>query len=446
LQDSFTKLIARINGFIWGVDIRVMTRGRRLCYRSLRLCYVVFRDLLSGELNLRAMSLVYTTLLSIVPLLAVSFSVLKAFGVHNRAEPVLQNFLQPLGEKGDDLARQVIGFVENVQVGVLSSISLALLIYIVISLLQKIEAAFNFTWRIESLRSFGQRFSSYLTVALIGPLLVFTAVGITASVMSTPMVQNLVALEPTGIVKAWTTKLTPYFLVWVAFTFIYMFVPNTRVKFTSAAIGALVAGLIWQTTGWGFAAFIASSARYAAIYSGFAIIILLLIWLYLSWLILLIGAQIAYYIQNPRYLSKESVRFILSIRLKERIALTIMYMVGRDYFLRRPAWTLDALVKKLGLPTEPIHHMVLLLESCGFLKQTGDHPATFLPAHAIETIKLTELFEAVRIADESKFMNANHLPEMEIVEGVVARVQQSLDTALEGTTLRDLVSSDVNET
>jgi membrane protein len=445
LQDSATKLTARLNEFIWGADIHAMTGGRRLFLRSLRLCYVVLRDLLSGELNLRAMSLVYTTLLSIVPLLAVSFSVLKAFGVHNRAEPLLQNFLQPLGEKGDDLAVQIISFVENVQVGVLSSISLALLIYIVISLLQKIEAAFNFTWRIESLRSFGRRFSSYLTVTLVGPLLVFTAMGITASVMSTPMVQDLVALKPIGVVTAWSTKLTPYFLVWVAFTFIYMFVPNTRVKFTSAAMGGLVAGLIWQTTGWGFAAFIASSARYAAIYSGFAIIILLLIWLYLSWLILLVGAQIAYYIQNPRYLSKHSVRFVLSIRLKERLALTIMFMIGRDYFLRRPAWTLDSLVKQLGLPTEPIHHMVALLETCGFLKHTGDHPPTYLPAHAIETIKLTELFEAVRVADESRFLNAGHLPEMEIVDGVVKQVQQSIDSALDGLTLRDLVSSHENE-
>ena len=119
------------------------------------------------------------------------------------------------------------------------------------------------------------------------------------------------------------SKLAPYLLVWIAFTFVYLFVPNTRVRVGSAAVGAFFAALAWQTTGWGFAAFIASSARFPAIYSSFAILILLLIWLYLSWFILLLGSQVAFYIQNPRYVTMKPVRLVLSNRMKERLALGI---------------------------------------------------------------------------------------------------------------------------
>ena len=122
-----------VDTVVWGADLRELRGWSRTGVKALRVTYVVIRDLLGGELNLRAMSLVYTTLLSVVPLLAVSFSVLKAFGVHNQVAPLLEEFLRPLGPKGIQLANDVVGFVENVNVGVLGAVSLALLIYTVVS-------------------------------------------------------------------------------------------------------------------------------------------------------------------------------------------------------------------------------------------------------------------------------------------------------------------------
>ncbi len=146
--------------------------------KGIRILYVIVRDLVQGQLTLRAMSLVFTTLLSLVPVIAVSFSVLKAFGVHNQVEPLLFGFLEPLGDKGVEVTNQIIGFVDNIKVGVLGAVGIAMLIYTAVSLIQKVEDTFNYTWHVQRSRSFATRFSSYLSVIIIGPVLVFSSLGV----------------------------------------------------------------------------------------------------------------------------------------------------------------------------------------------------------------------------------------------------------------------------
>src|SRR5690554_1882630 len=144
------------------------------------------------------MSLVYTTLLSIVPLLALSFSVLKALGVHERMEPFLFQFFQPMGPQGIQMAERILGFVDNVKVGVLGSVGLALLVYTVISLVQKVERSFNMISHVPEMRSIAQRFSNYLSVIMVGPLLMVSAIGVSATIFSSSFVQTLIAIEPFG--------------------------------------------------------------------------------------------------------------------------------------------------------------------------------------------------------------------------------------------------------
>lgn len=439
MSDALTKLRDSLLGFIWDGELRAMSTPRRQLTRMLRLLFVLVRDLATGELNLRAMSMVYTTLLSVVPLLAFSFSVLKGFGVTNQLEPLLYRFMEPLGPKGIEAAEHIIGFVANMKVGVLGGVGLGLLIYTVLSLLQKIEGSFNYVWRIERLRSFGQRFSNYLSVVLVGPLLVFSAVAITASVMSNRLVQWLVSIEPFGTLILESSRLLPYLLIVCAFTFVYMFIPNTRVKLHAAAIGGLVAGFLWQTTGWAFAAFIATSSNYAAIYSGFAILVLLLIWLYINWLVLLLGAQIAFYIQNPQYLTQTRVRLVLSNRLKERLALIVMYQVADHHHRNLEPWTVNALADALEIPIAPLERLVMSLIAQGYLTETNAETPALVPARDIATITLSGLLDDVREADESRFLRNQRLAALAPVDVVMERIHVARETALDGMTLRDLL-------
>ncbi len=325
----------------WKTNIGFPDRYKPFIIKAIRLLNIALRDFTEGQLNLRAMGLVYTTLLSIVPLLAISFSVLKAFGVHNEfVEPFLLKFLAPLGSKGEEITVKIIGFVENMKVGVLGSLGLVMLIYTAVSVIQKVEKSFNTIWKIKKTRSLARRFSDYTSVIIIGPVLIFSAIGLTASFMSNSVVQRIVSIEPFGTVFYYIAEKTPYIIVSAAFTFVYIFIPNTRVKFRSALIGGLLAGILWETAGWAFASFIVSSTKYAAIYSGFAILIMFMIWLYVSWLILLVGAQISFYHQYPYFLTAHKEIFRRSGRLRERLALLIIYFIGYNYYCNKRPWTL----------------------------------------------------------------------------------------------------------
>jgi membrane protein len=411
----------------------------RIPLRVFQTVYVVVRDLSEGQITLRAMSLVYTSLLSLVPLLAVSFSVLKAFGVHNQFEPFLLQFLEPLGPKGTEISNRIIEFVENIRVGVLGSVGLVLLFYTVISLIQKIEYAFNFIWRVPHSRGLAQRFSDYLSVILIGPVLMFTALGITASIMSATVVRELAAIEPFGTLIELAGQLIPYALVIAAFTFIYIAVPHTRVRLAAGLVGGVVAGVLWETAGWGFAFFAVASTKYAAIYSSFAILIMFMIWVYLSWIILLVGAQVSFYVQNPRFLTPHRKEFRLSNDLKERLALTVMALVGRSHYYDQPRWTAESLAEHLGFPVELIARVVGILENGGFIVESCDRERGYVPAHDIETIKLTVLLDVVRRDGDESVPGRGMAVSLPEVDATSERIVQAVDATLAQETVKSLV-------
>jgi len=437
LQKPFTALIT----LIWKDDLRELSGIRRVTVFIVRVFYMLLKELIGGELNLRAMSLVYTTLLSVVPLLAVSFSVLKGFGFHQQLESYLVNLiLEPLGPSGAEVADTIIGFVENVKVGMLGSIGFALLFYTVVALVQKIEAAFNFVWLIDRLRPLSQRFSNYLSVITIGPALIFSAVGVTAAMLNTGFAQHMASIEPFGSIMLYAGKLLPYLLVCIAFTFIYILIPNTNVQFRAALVGGVLAGVLWKITGWGFATFIATSAKYAAIYSSFAILILLLIWLYLSWLILLVGSQIAFFVQNPKYMTLHRIRFVLSNRLREHLAVQIMYLVAYHHYHDKPAWSLQQLVEFLDLPEESVSRMLQTLIDSGYLAELQNETGNvYLPLHAAGSTSVADLLAVVRQAGESRYLGLQQMTRVAAVENLLQAADAALLSSVGGQTLQDLV-------
>ena len=434
------QLLSAIERAIWTKPPEPVRAWKRALLRVVRITVVLVRDIWQGQLTLRAMSLVYTTLLSIVPLLALSFSVLKAFGVHNQAEPMLRRFLAPLGPKGEEISHQIIQFIQHMNVGVLGSLGLALLLSTAVTLIHKIEESFNHIWHISQPRSLGERFSRYLSVLLVGPILLFAALGMTASAMNIGIVREVLALEPFGEVVYELGRVMPYLLVSGAFTFVYMFIPNTKVELGPALIGGIVGGVLWQSAGMAFALFVASSTQYSAIYSGFAILILFLIWLYLSWLILLFGVSVAFYQQHPEYLVAEGGEPRLSNRMRERLALVIVSLIGAHYVAGRPAWTLRQLTQALNVPMHAVDVVLDALAQAKLLVESKDDPSAYLPARDLSAISVRQLLEAVRSAGEDGFLNPAGLPVPASVAQILARLDQALSAATASVTLRDLAA------
>ncbi|HYE35342.1 YhjD/YihY/BrkB family envelope integrity protein [Methylocaldum sp.] len=396
-------------------------------------------DIREGDLNYRAMSLVYTTLLSLAPLLAVSFSVLKAFGVHNQMEPFLLQLVAPLEKQGPEIVDRIIGFVNNIRVGVLGSIGFAMLFYTVLSLLQKIEDSFNYVWRTGKSRSFQRRFSDYLSVLLVGPVLVFSALGLTASMASTEFVQMIISQEPFGTLYYLLGLILPYVLIIGAFTFAYRFIPYTHVNFRSALIGGIVAGIGWRGAGWLFAEFVVNSTQYAAIYSSFAILIVFMIWIYLSWLILLVGAQVSFYHQNPRYIRVAERDIKLSYRLFERLGLLVMYLIAECFHQGNKPWTTDALSQRLGLPDLVIEKILDALKKRNLILVAVQGHQGFIPARDLSTITITEILETIRTSpDEALPVDKDNLS-VPAVDHLLERLNTCSAQATEGLSLKDLV-------
>jgi membrane protein len=336
------------------------------------------------------------------------------------------------------VTEQIIQFIGNMNVGVLGSLGLALLLYTAISLVQKIEVSFNFIWHVPEPRSFGTRFSSYLSVLLVGPLLVFSALGITAAASSSGIAQGLLAFKPLAWAAVELGKLVPYLLIIGLFTFIYIFIPNTKVRWGPALGGALVGGVAWQTAGWAFASFVAGSSQYTAIYSGFAILILFMIWIYVSWLIVLIGASVSFYLQHGEYVMAKPGEPAMSSRMRERLALLVMQRIARNHLTARPPLSADQLVRELAMPSYAIRQVLELMTATGLLVPSRSVPSTWLPVRDLAMISAWQVIEAVRREGEHESLDPTMLALPPSLERLVAEHDQALAGLLANVSVREL--------
>jgi membrane protein len=272
---------------------------------------------------------------------------------------------------------------------------------------------------------------------LVGPVLFVSAVGLSASVGGNPFVQAIIAAKPFGEVWETLGKLGPYLMISLTFGFFYVFVPNTRVHVVSALVGALIAGVLWELIGGIFAYFMASSTRLMAIYSSLAILILFMIWIYIAWLILLVGASIAFYHQHPEYLRIRSRDLQLSNRQRERLALILAGQIALRYESGLPPLSSDELARALGVPKTNAERTLQVLQEEGFLIQTaGDLPA-FVPARSPDVVSVKGMLDAVRCFEERESGCPRTAPAGAIGQ-IELGIDQAIDHALGGMTLRDL--------
>jgi membrane protein len=410
----------------------------RMLLSLLRYPYALGRDLLQGDLNLRAMGLVYTTLLSIVPLIAFAFAILKGLDMQRDLEPLLLEFLRPLGERAEELTAQMMAFVENTRGGVLGSVGLAFLVYTVLSTVQKLEESFNFAWHVEQPRSVARRVSEYLSLIVLGPIFVVVVLGLFGALTDSRMSRWLASHEPFGSLLVGLGMAGPYLVVTAAFTFLYFFIPNTRVRWKAALAGGLLAGILWAASGALFAKLVVASTRLVAIYAGFAIFLATLIWVYISWFILLLGAQLSFYVQNPRHLRAGQKQIRLTSRLRERLALSVMFLVGRSFLDGQPRWTVKSLAERLEVPSSALASVTASLEAAGLLVATEDEK--LVPGRAIDRIGVHAILTAVR--DEQQYESwllarARTEPD---ADAVADTIEAAIRERTRDQTLRDLVA------
>jgi len=420
------------------VELSELTRLKRLLHFALKIVLMVGRDFIQNLVKLQAMALAFKTLLSLAPLLAVVFSLLKAFGVHNRMEPALAEALAPLGEKGAEITVHLIGFVNKMSAGALGSVGLVTLFITVLSLMGTIEEAFNHIWRVKSPRKLARRFSDYLSAILVGPILVFAAVTITATLQNNAIVQSLLSLQALGAVILFLLRLVPYITLWGAFTFVYMFIPNTHVQLRSAVVGGLVAAVLWQTVGWGFAVFVASSTRYYVIYSSFAILLLFLLWLHIGWLIVLLGAQVAYAHQHIHFYLGDRELLAQTPAGREKLALHLMLLIGRNFYHGRDPLNVAEIAAQLRLPAGIVKEFMVMFADLKLVLPLAEED-TYVLARAPETIAVKEILDGVRNSGRSARAQRHGSKEESVIDDILLDVDKAAAKVLEGKNLQALL-------
>jgi len=419
-------------------ELSELTQYKRWLHSGLRIGVMVVRDFVQNLVKLQAMALAFETLLSLAPLLAVVFSLLKAFGVHNRMEPALAEALAPLGEKGQDINDHLIGFVDKMSASALGSVGLVTLFITVLSLMSTIEDSFNHVWRVKSPRRLARRFSDYLSAIVVGPVLVFAAVTITATLQNNAIVHALASLQAFGAVILFLLRLIPYITLWGAFTFVYIFIPNTRVRLSSALVGGLVAALLWQTVGWGFAVFVTSSTRYYVIYSSFAILLLFLLWLHVGWMIVLLGAQVAYAHQYIHFYQREHDLLAQSTSGREKLALQLLVLIGRNFYQGLDPINVLELSNRMRLPAGVIKELLQMLTQTRVLISLADEES-FVLGRDPQSISIKEILDSVRNGGKKANLLSDGNQEESQVNELLLKVDQSVSKALEGQSLGTLI-------
>ncbi len=434
--NPFSQLHHRFEYWLFDLPEEVGSRTLPLLVGPLRYAYALLRDFVRGDLGLRAMGLVYTSLFALVPVVAVSFSVLKAFGYHRELEPVLFEFLRPLGEKGYELTAQIMQFVENAQTTVLGTVGFVILIYTVIVMIEKMEGALNFTWHVERPRSLAKRISEYLVIMMIGPVIIVASMVLLTRIEASEILSKISGLAATATgAQGLRAHFAPYVLVIGLFWFVYYYMPNTRVRWQSAFIGAVFGGAAWVAVGAVFTRLAVYSSQTAVIYSGFAIVLLFLVWLHVSWLIMLLGGQLSFYTQHPEHLRTGNGPIPTTSVLRERIGLGAMYLLGQRFIQGGERWKVSDLADHMDVPASVVDSALCLLEDRGLVMTAEDD--TVAPARDLASISIADIFDAIRHETPNpRRPNPKSLPAADKAARIA---DEAMRASMAQTTLRDLL-------
>ncbi len=436
-EDLWKRIRAFLHQDLWELEISERSRVRLFLVRQVQVAVVVWRDFFNDHCLLRASALTYTTLLAIVPLLALMFSVLKGLGVQNTLQPII---LDQIAIGSEQVVTAIVEYINNTNVGRLGTVGLIALVVTVIALLSNIEESFNSVWGVRETRSIFRRFSDYSSVVLLGPLFLLAAISMTTTLENQAFVLRLMEMTYVGELIYFLFKVLPFLAMWVAFTFLYLFMPNIKVEVRAAVLGGIFGGTLWQLAQFGYINFQVGVARYNAIYGTMAALPIFMVWLYLSWLIVLLGLEVTYAIQNLRTIRREIRGGNINFASRELAALTVLLLVSEVFYRGEKPWDMEKISESLQLPSRLARSILNEMVRLGYLAEVRDgenNGSAYQPARAPEGVVVYEVIRALRESGIS-FTQRGNSPEWKVIRDLETKLREAGETALQGVTLRDL--------
>lgn len=371
--------------------------GLKWTARPLKLVIYTLEGLLAhGTMDMGA-ALTFYTLVSIVPVLALAFAVVKGFGL---AESLVQNLYSLLPQM-PEVVDYMVSFANNTLArtngGVMATIGLLTLLWAVVNLFESIEANFNKIWEVKSSRNLVRKYSDYITVVIIAPLLWIVATSV-----------GTYTRDMLGIEGVWwlnmASKLFSLMLVWAMFTVIYIVLPNTKVRLRAAIMAAVFAGTgfyLFQTL---FIFLMKWMTSYSAIYGSFAALPLFLLWMQYSWKILLMGCELSFALQNEKRYDEERELPVISHDDTQKFIIAIVCHIARSFVRGEGAVPLIAVRERLGIPSRIASKLILILVDAGILNEVKceqkDYDVAYAPAKDVNSLRVCDILEAVELFTE----------------------------------------------
>jgi len=397
---AVSRFIDFIKGDIWRVRLKDLPRKQSFLVKQLRIFLLSVRGFDEDKCQLRASALTFYSLISIVPVAAMAFGIAKGFGFDKHLEQQLLEQFQ--GQ--EEVIMRVITFAQslltNTKGGLIAGVGIILLFWAVIKVLSNIEASFNDIWGIREARSWGRKFSDYLSVMLLGPILMILSSSVTVFITTqvTLIMEKIALLGVFSPLISFILKALPYGIIWVLFTFLYIFMPNTKVNFKSGLLAGIIAGTIYQIVQFGYITFQVGVAKYNAIYGSFAALPLFLIWLQLSWLIVLFGAEFSFAHQNVDTYEFEPDSLGISASFKRLLSLQIAHLLVSNFATGEKPLTAMQISHQLEIPVRLVHQILFELTACGIVSDTQTEEYRepgYQPARDINTLTIQFVVDAL---------------------------------------------------
>lgn len=389
-----------LNYDLWHIRLEEAKGLRLFFYKSARAFFIACHGFYEDMCTLRASALTFYTLMSIVPVLAMSFAVARGFGYQKHLEDEL---LVHFSEQ-KEVVLQMIHFAQNllesVRGGLIAFIGSLIFFWSVLRVLANIEESLNHIWGIKKHRSWQRKFSDYLALLIVAPLFFILASSVTVFIVSklSGYIYELPLYHSISAFLLFLVKLLPYGLIWVLFTFIYIFMPNTKVRFSAALTGGILAGTAYQFLQWAYITFQIGAARYNAIYGSFAALPLFLIWIQLSWYIVLMGAEISFAYQNVEKFEYGWRAAKLRHNDKLVLALWIVHQCIHRFMQAKPPLKKEDVQKKLHLPLALVDQAMQELVECKILVQVQTEKGEELGyqiARPTESLRINDVIELI---------------------------------------------------
>ncbi|GAB7022512.1 YihY/virulence factor BrkB family protein [Salidesulfovibrio brasiliensis] len=388
------KYRSYLSSGLWAREQEGLPLPFRLLRKCFRFGYLVFHSFFQDQCIIRAAALTFTTILSFVPFLAVAFSISKGFGLQN-AE-FIRNLLMRLTTGKVEVVDKIIGYINNTNVQTLGWVGVATLLFTVFSLIGTIERAFNTIWRVQKGRTAWRKVADFFPVILICPMFLIVASSFNVSLQKQDVVKSLLSISAISYLEAGLLKLAPLLFILIAFAFMYAFIPFTKVKVSSALFGGLIGGVLWQGAQWVYINWQIGAAKYNAIYGSFAQFPLLLMWLYISWVIVLLGAEVSYASQNLGSFLKQRTFGNASALEKQKIAVVILAMIVKRFEQGEELPCAEEISDKLVAPLGVVEELAELFIKAGFLVpvDSGDCER-YAPARRLDGIRIDEIIRII---------------------------------------------------